>query len=280
MNSLVVIKAIVRRFFIRAINPPFRGGKKREFLDRTFPVFYPSSWNYWSFPKLTYSAANLFPIQLLELSAKILEDENQNPLTTKEFGNEVDDSNLGQLIEHYGSDKYKHDYTKVYAHIFKEINLQTSPSILEIGLGTNDPNFISSMNTSGKPGASVRAFRDYLPSAMVYGADLDENILFTEDRIKTFRVDQTDLDSFDQMWSNFGRPKLDLVIDDGLHSTEANLNTFMFSTNALKSGGYLVIEDIPERTLAVWQGLSRILGEKKGVLVKANYAYMYVWKKP
>jgi hypothetical protein len=279
MNLIAFFREKIRRI-LKNILPFASGEKQRQFLDDVFPVFYPSSWNYWSFPRLTYSAANALPNQLLALSSEILADENQKPVTAKEFGNGVDDRILGQLIDQYGSDKYKHDYTKVYALLFEKIKLQANPAILEIGLGTNDPDFISSMSESGKPGASVRAFRDYLPTARIYGADLDEKILFAEDRIQTSRVDQIVPSSFNEMWINFGQPSLDMVIDDGLHSSEANLNTFYFATKALKSGGYMVVEDIPERTIPVWQGLSRMLGDKKGVLVKGIFAYMYVWKKP
>lgn len=254
--------------------------EQRSFLDTAFPVFYPSSYNYWSFPDLTYSAANSLPRQLLALSSKIQPQQDEEPVAATAFGRGVDDGALGALLDKYGSDKFKHGYTKVYALIFEEIAVRPDVAILEIGLGTDDPEFISSMAGAGKPGASVRAFRDYLPSARVFGADLDEKILFQEDRLQTARVDQTVRDSFEVMWGNFHQPKLDLVIDDGLHSTEANLNTFFFAVNALKPGGYVVIEDIPERTLDVWRVLSRLLGSARGTLVKANLAYMYVWKKP
>ena len=40
------------------------------------------------------------------------------------------------------------------------------------------------MGIKGKPGASVRAFRDYFDKAIIYGADIDSKILFFEKRIK------------------------------------------------------------------------------------------------
>ena len=42
------------------------------------------------------------------------------------------------------------------------------------------------MNINGKPGASLRAWRDYFENALIYGADIDKNILFKENRINTF----------------------------------------------------------------------------------------------
>ena len=44
----------------------------------------------------------------------------------------------------------------------------------------------------GKPGASLRVWRDYFPNAIIYGADIDKDILFAEERIKTFYIDQLD----------------------------------------------------------------------------------------
>ena len=39
------------------------------------------------------------------------------------------------------------------------------------------------MGTEGKPGASLRAFRDFCMNAEVIWADIDKRILFKEDRI-------------------------------------------------------------------------------------------------
>ena len=52
----------------------------------------------------------------------------------------------------------------------------------------------------GKPLASLRAWRDYFKNAKIFGADVDKDCLFNEDRIKTFYVDQSDKDSVINMW--------------------------------------------------------------------------------
>ena len=52
--------------------------------------------------------------------------------------------------------------------------------LLEIGLGTNDTSLISCMNPKFHLcGGSLRSFRDYLPKAHIFGADVDKNSLFT-----------------------------------------------------------------------------------------------------
>ena len=58
-------------------------------------------------------------------------------------------------------------------------------NIFEIGLGSINTKIVSNMGKFGKPGASLRAFRDFCPNAIIYGADIDQSILFKEERIKT-----------------------------------------------------------------------------------------------
>ena len=76
-------------------------------------------------------------------------------------------------------------------------------NLLEIGLGSNNTDLVSSMGKEGKPGASLRAFRDFCINAEVIGADIDKRILFKEDRIKTFYVDQTNNSSLDNFKDKF-----------------------------------------------------------------------------
>jgi hypothetical protein len=84
------------------------------------------------------------------------------------------------------------------------------------------------MGAEGKPGASLRAFRDFLPNAVIYGADVDRRILFEEDRIHCHFLDQTNFSSFEKI-DNIIQEKLDLIVDDGLHSPNANINTLIFA---------------------------------------------------
>ena len=66
----------------------------------------------------------------------------------------------------------------------------------------------------GRPGASLYAFKQYLPNANIYGADIDKNILFNEERINTCYVDQLDIKTFDNIKNTFGNIKYDLIIVD------------------------------------------------------------------
>src|SRR5689334_22577873 len=121
------------------------------------------------------------------------------------------------------------------------------------------------MGSGGKPGASLRAFRDYLPNASIFGADVDRDILFQTERIRTAYVDQTDPKTFADMHAEFGRPSFDLVIDDGLHAADANLNTLRFGLRILSPGGWIVIEDIRCDALVAWRIVQDVL--RRGGLV-------------
>jgi hypothetical protein len=164
---------------------------------------------------------------------------------------------LKELFDKHGSDKAtEHDYHHVYGAILREGSWVRS--VLEIGLGSNHDDVVSHMGRAGRPGASLRAFREYLPNAMIYGADVDRRILFEEERIQTFFVDQTDLSSLDALGQCVSR-NFDLIVDDGLHSPNANIAVLAFSLKRLKPGGWIVVEDIAERSLPVWEVIAALL---------------------
>ncbi len=50
------------------------------------------------------------------------------------------------------------------------------------------------MGIYGTHWASLHVFRDFLSKSNIYSADIDENILFKCDQIKTFKVDQLNLE--------------------------------------------------------------------------------------
>lgn len=166
-------------------------------------------------------------------------------------------NSLYDLFENHGSDKNKHGYNILYAYLFSKIS--NNPTILEIGIGTSNKKIASNMGKFGKPGASLRAFSQYFPKSEIFGADIDKNILFNFGNIKTFYLNQNDIDTFK---NKLIKNKLfDLIIDDGLHMQSANLNTLSFSLDRLNKKGFLVVEDIPSSALDTWKILATILSE-------------------
>jgi hypothetical protein len=83
-----------------------------------------------------------------------------------------------------------HNYTTFYYSIFK--NKRNAPlRLFELGLGTNNVNLPSNMGAEGRPGASLYGWAEFFPIANIFGADIDKDILFNNDRISTFYCDQT-----------------------------------------------------------------------------------------
>lgn len=151
---------------------------------------------------------------------------------------------LGALFDKYGSDKNRNGYTPVYQAILKRIRGDVG-RILEVGIGTMIPDAPSSMvgySLPGyKPGGSLRAFRDYLPVADVVGVDVAKDCMFEEDRIKTACADSRDRTVLDLV---LGDRLFDVIIDDGLHTHEAQLATMRNLLPRVSPGGYYVVEDI------------------------------------
>ena len=107
------------------------------------------------------------------------------------------------------------------------------------------PNIPSSMGKNGKPGASLFGWSEYFKNSEIFGADIDKDILFQNEKIKTFYCDQTDKESIKKLWNNTELfENFDIIIEDGLHEFSANVTFFENSINKLKKNGYYIIEDI------------------------------------
>lgn len=162
---------------------------------------------------------------------------------------------LATLCDRYGSDKGSlqaspplwswspHRYTDFYESMFSHCR-QSVRLVFECGLGTPNARFANNMGPAGCPGASLRVWRDYFPNALICGADIDESILFTEERIRTFQVDQTSPPSIERLWKAVGDSGFDLIVDDGMHTFTAGSCLFENSFTRIREGGIYVIEDV------------------------------------
>lgn len=152
--------------------------------------------------------------------------------------NEIDYSTteLCNIMSNHGSDKSScvHNYTVVYNEIFKNIK-HSATHFFELGIGT--------INS----GASLRGWKEYFEKANIYGADILHEALFTEHRIQTYQCDQLDKKSIDKLWANFKNIKFDVILEDGLHTYEANIHFFENSFSKVKKGGYYIIEDVVDK---------------------------------
>ena len=187
---------------------------------------------------------------------------------------------LRQILNENGSDKgYLHEYDLVYANLLGDREA-TDLEILEIGLGTNNTDTPSHMGEGGIPGASLRSWKRYFPSAIIVGCDIDSRILFTEERITTFQLDQTSKSYWDQLKHKLAGRSFNLIIDDGLHAPYANLRTVIEAAPLLRQGGWMVIEDVPDRSLVVWKLLLPIIDSLwESQIVKAKKSHLILLQK-
>lgn len=165
---------------------------------------------------------------------------------------------LCPLMDKYGSDKgprrndtTHHTYTNAYHELFKGL-VDRTLNVFELGLGTNNTTIPSNMGAKGRPGASLRGWREYFPQSTIYGADIDSGVLFQEERINTVFCDQTKAPIVRSMWESL--PNMDIIIDDGLHTFEANVTFFENSFHKLTPTGIFIIEDIDHRDIPRFRG--------------------------
>jgi hypothetical protein len=162
----------------------------------------------------------------------------------------------------YGSDKGSHHgYTEIYERLLRE-KKDKIEVVIEIGIGTNNPNLESNMGVNGKPGASLRAWRDYFSNSTIYGFDVDSNILFSEPSILTGFVNQLKPETFELIKKFVNKP-VDLVIVDGLHTPRADFNTLVQLLPILNINGDFFIEDVGNWAIKLfWPPILNILRKK------------------
>ena len=249
-----------------------------KFFYKNFKMYAPSvAGNQEVKGKITIENINfLFPMISLLISKLLFKEKIFNSRSFCKNRSGLNNANkLKKLFNLYGSDKSKyHDYHYIYSSIFK--NPIKVKKILEIGIGTNNTTVLSNMGEAGKPGASLKAYRDFFKKSKIYGADIDNQILFKDDRINTYHVDQTKEKSLKKLFKLLGNG-FDLIIDDGLHSHTANLNVIINCLQFLKKGGCLVIEDISLNSKSIWETISFVTRFKyKSNLIKAKNSYVFL----
>jgi hypothetical protein len=163
----------------------------------------------------------------------------------KDFSQEA--QSLADLFRRFGSDKSSnHSYQYPYAFVLSSL---PQGGVIEVGLGSVNVNVESNMSwyRNAQPGGSLRVWREIGKFQNIVGADVDADALFSEPGISTFWLDQLDVSSlkiFAEKCESLNPDGYSLVIDDGLHTAEANVNTFESLWPLVKVGGYFVIEDI------------------------------------
>lgn len=157
-------------------------------------------------------------------------------------------NDLDQLLNEHASDKQSQNgYAPIYHALFKHLRSQPV-TLLEIGIGTLIQGAYCSMyghDLPGyRPGASLRAWRDYFPNGLVYGLDVQpDTMILDEPRIITALVDSTSAAAVGAFLTK--KPSgFDIIIDDGAHIPQLQVETLRNFYPALKPNGLYVIEDV------------------------------------
>ena len=227
----------------------------RQWLKRILMPMLPSDYYSLFHVILPRKLRALFARQTPVVQFFSLREVDQETKDRLEGANVIGATRLCRLMVKHGSDKGGgwHNYTVFYSRLFRKLR-RRKLRVFELGLGTNDPLLPSTMGVNGKPGASLRAWRDYFPNADVYGADVDERILFNEERISTFFCDQREESSVQQLWQAESLLEdFDIIIEDGLHQFDANCVFLENSLHKLRVGGWYVGEDIAQKDLGKWR---------------------------
>lgn len=141
---------------------------------------------------------------------------------------------LKDIFRKYKCDKEDHMYHEVYEKWFE--NKKDEPlNILEIGIFK---------------GVSMDAWHEYLPNANIFGIDVftrlkpEEVPALKKDRVHWLKSDSTKNSVQSAIKEKWGDVKFDVIIDDGLHTPEANAKTFENLILFLKDDGVFYIEDV------------------------------------
>ena len=198
-----------------------------------------------------------------------------------------ENSQINKLCDAYGTDKGEskkdnhpyewesHNYADLYEMLFRcrRKNVQL---LIECGLGTNNINLKASMGINGKPGASLRMWRDFFPSARIIGVDVDKEILFNEERIETFFCDQLKKKSIENFakQSNLLENSADIILDDGLHTFKAGVSFFEGMIKFLSEDGIYLIEDVGPKNMILYKDYFSNLTKKFTVhFIEGKRAY-------
>ena len=142
---------------------------------------------------------------------------------------------LDKLFKKYNCDKSTNGHHYVTEYESHLAPLKNEPiNILEIGVWK---------------GESTSAFHEYLPNAQIYGVDIFTRVpvkdipILKKDRVHWLEADSTSPNVYEKIKENWPDVKFDVIVDDGLHTPEANKKTFENFIDFLKDDGVYYVED-------------------------------------
>ena len=151
-----------------------------------------------------------------------------------------------------GTDKSSsgHNYTKIYSQYFKRCKNEPI-KFLEIGIYKGD---------------SVKFWEDYFSKAELHFIDItNENILYYSTRSNYHFIDQSNIRKLQRFGSSKG--PFDIILDDGGHTMNQQISSFLALFSSLKSGGLYIIEDLHTSYWTAYGGSGNIEKANEGTTV-------------
>lgn len=137
------------------------------------------------------------------------------------------DNLLEDLGNKYQPSKRNHNYLVYYWMHFRDIRLRVQ-KVLEIGVQTD---------------RCLKMWEEFFPNATIFGVDIDPACqAFEGGRRRIMIGDQGSREFCQQIIADSGG-QFDIIIDDGSHIVEHQLNTFNWMFPSLNQHGIYVIED-------------------------------------
>jgi hypothetical protein len=173
---------------------------------------------------------------------------------TNELSTTTRSQELATILNKNGSDKStRHSYEKVYAEILDKFE---SPKVLEIGLGSTNSFPYAGLN----PGGSIKSWREFKPTATIFGADIDYEAVSSIQETG-IQVDQTSEMSLINLKKEITKKcsTVNLIIDDGFHDPHANFRSLYTLFEILSEDGYYVVEDVHASLIEFWLICSQFL---------------------
>jgi hypothetical protein len=147
------------------------------------------------------------------------------------------------LADQFNTDKNRHTgnrhfYSRIYSQMFTPIRFVVQ-SLLEIGLCRGR---VEGWEQTEVP--SVDLWLKYFPFCHVIGIDLTDFSNFNDERFTSFVCDQAKDADLRAVTNQLKPESIDIIIDDGSHSSYDQQLTFRHFFHLLRPGGIYFIEDL------------------------------------
>jgi len=191
---------------------------------------------------------------------KLLENENTSLKINLKYQNLKNKAKSRKkfsfFLKKYNSSKPHGNYRKFLDKFMNEINYPNT--ILELGISE---------------GAGIYSLRDYYKDSFLWGCDIDKNTFIKNKKITCGYCDQLKISSIYKVLKKFNT-KFDLIIDDGWHHPESQINSMIACLPYLSNQGVYITEDIAHDVYKnIFSKTIRILN-KKGF--KTKYKKFYI----